>query len=137
MSTSPKQVVKRFYQADILNDKTIFENYFHKDLELIWNSTDGLTIMHYDELVAFFTEIRNTYHDLRIEISHLLEDENFVTIRYKYYITTIENPDEELGISHFIGIWEIKDTKMYRGHLVSQPVSEMDDTKESYHKVKM
>ncbi|PHS64686.1 MAG: hypothetical protein COB12_08005 [Flavobacterium sp.] len=137
MSTSPKQVVKEFHQADILNDKTIFKNYFHKDVELIWNSTDGLTIMHYDELVAFFTEIRNTYHDLRIEISHLLEDENFVTIRYKYYITTIENPDEELGISHFIGIWEIKDNKMYRGHLVSQPVSEMDDTNESYHKVKV
>ncbi|MCF6307279.1 MAG: nuclear transport factor 2 family protein [Flavobacteriaceae bacterium] len=137
MSTSPKQIVKEFHQADILNNKIIFKNYFHKDLELIWNSTDGLTIMSYDELVAFFTEIRNTYHDLRIEISHLLEDENFVTIRYKYYITTIENPDEELGISHFIGIWEIKDNKMYRGHLVSQPVSEMDDTNESYHKVKV
>jgi len=137
MSSSPKQVVKEFHQADVLNDETVFENYFHNDLELIWNSTDGLSIMHYDDLVAFFTEIRNTYHDLRIEISHLLADENFVTIRYKYYITTIENPDEELGISHFIGIWEIKDSKMYRGHLVSQPVSEMDDTNESYHKVKV
>ncbi len=137
MSSSPKQVVKEFHQADVLNDETVFENYFHNDLELIWNSVDGLTIMHYDDLVAFFTEIRNTYHDLRIEISHLLADENFVTIRYKYYITTIENPDEELGISHFIGIWEIKDNKMYRGHLVSQPVSEMDDTNESYHQVKV
>ncbi len=137
MSSSPKQVVKEFHQADVLNDETVFENYFHNDLELIWNSADGLTIMHYDDLVAFFTEIRNTYHDLRIEISHLLADENFVTIRYKYYITTIENPDEELGISHFIGIWEIKDNKMYRGHLVSQPVSEMDDTNESYHQVKV
>jgi len=137
MKASPKEVVKEFHQADILKDETVLDNYFHKDLELIWNSADGLTIMNYDDLVAFFTEIRNTYHDLRIEISHLLEDENFVTIRYKYYITTIENPDEELGISHFIGIWEIKDNKMHRGHLVSQPVSEMDDTNESYHKVKV
>jgi len=137
MSTSPKNVVKEFHQADILKDETVLENYFHEELELIWNSTNGLNIMHYDDLIAFFTEIKNTYHDLRIEISHVLEDENFVTIRYKYYITTIENPDEELGISHFIGIWEIKDNKMYRGHLISQPVSEMDDTNESYHKVKV
>ena len=114
MSTSPKQVVKDFHQANIINDETILENYFHKDLVLIWNSADGLSIMYYDDLIAFFLEIRRTYNDLRIEISHLLQDGNQVTIRYKYYARTIENPEEELGISHFIRIWEVKDDKMYR-----------------------
>jgi len=137
MKTSPKELVKEFHQADILKDETVLDNYFHKDLELIWNSMDGLTIMHYDDLIAFFSEIRRTYHDLRIEISHLLEDDNYVTIRYKYYITTMENPDEELGISHFIGIWEVKDGKMFRGHVISQPVTDLDDTNESYHQVKV
>lgn len=137
MSNSPKQVVKEFHEADILKNETLFENYFHKELELIWNSAEGLTIMHYDDLISFFLEIRKTYHDLRIEISHLLEDDNYVTIRYKYYVNTIENPDEEMGISHFIGIWEIKDNKMYRGNIVSQPVTDMDATKESYHQVKV
>ena len=80
MSTSPKQVVKNFYQANIINDETILENYFHKDLVLIWNSADGLSIMHYDDLIAFFLEIRRTYNDLRIEISHLLQDGNQATI---------------------------------------------------------
>ena len=122
MSISPKQVVKDFHQANIINDETILENYFHKDLVLIWNSADGLSIMHYDDLIAFFLEIRRTYNDLRIEISHLLQDGNQVTIRYKYYASTLENPEEELGISHFIGIWEVKGDKMYRGHLLSQPV---------------
>ena len=137
MSFSPKELVKEFHQADILVDETVLDNYFHKDLELIWNSMDGLTIMHYNDLIAFFSEIRRTYQDLRIEISHLLEDDNFVTIRYKYYITTLENPDEELGISHFIGIWEVKEGKMYRGHVISQPVTDQDDTTESYHQVKV
>ena len=136
MSISPKQVVKDFHQANIINDETILENYFHKDLVLIWNSADGLSIMHYDDLIAFFLEIRRTYNDLRIEISHLLQDGNQVTIRYKYYASTLENPEEELGISNFIGIWEVKDDKMYRGHLLSQPVTEMDDTTESYHNLK-
>ncbi len=137
MSKSPKQIVSDFHQANIINDETVLDNYFHKDLELIWNSADGLSIMHYEDLIAFFLEIKRTYHDLRVEISHLLEDGNHVTIRYKYYVRTIENPDEELGISHFIGIWEVKDEKMYRGHLVSQPVTAHDDTTESYHKVKV
>ena len=53
------------------------------------------------------------------------------------YIRTIENPDEELGIAHFISIWEVKDGKLYRGHQVSQPAMDKDDTNGSYHKIKV
>ena len=137
MSRSAKEIVKSFYKADILNDGTVLKTYFHPDLVLIWNSTDGLTIMHYDDIVDFFGEIRRTYADFRIEVSHLLEDDGHVTMRYKYYVRTIENPDEELGIAHFMVIWEVKDDKLYRGYQVSQPVTEKDDTTESYHRVKV
>lgn len=137
MKKSAKHIVGQFFSSDILNDNTVLTRFFHKDLVLIWNSSDGLTIMNQDDLIEFFSEIKRTYNDLRIEISHLLEDDNHVTIRYKYYIRTIENPEEELGISHFIAIWEVKDDKLYRGYQVSQPVTDLDDTTESYHKVKV
>jgi hypothetical protein len=137
MGKIAKKIVKNFYRSDILNDTSVLEKFFHPEIVLIWNSSDGLTIMNYDDLIAFFSEIRRTYHDLRVEVSHILEDDNHVTIRYKYYVKTIENPDEELGISHFIAIWEIKDGKFYRGYQVSQPVTDLDDTNESYHKVKV
>ena len=137
MSKSAKEIVRRFYMSDFLNDTSVLEKYFHKDLELLWNSTKGLTIMNYEDLINYFTEMRRTYDDLRVEVSHLLEDDNHVTVRYKYYIKTIENPDEELGIAHFMAIWELKDGKIYRGHQISQPVTDMDDTNESYHKVKV
>ena len=132
-----KEVVRNFYRADILGDAEVLDKFFHPEITLIWNSNDGLTIMNYDDLQAFFGEIRRTYNDLRIEVSHLLQDDQFVTIRYKYYVRTIENPEEELGIAHFMAIWEIKDGQMYRGYQVSQPVTELDDTNESYHKVKV
>ncbi len=137
MSKKAKELVKDFYQSDILGDETVLKRFFHPELILIWNSIDGLTIMNHEDIIAFFSEIRRTYHDLRIEVSHLLEDENHVTVRYKYYVKTIENPDEEMGISHFIAIWEVKDGKLYRGYQVSQPVTDLDDTTESYHKVKV
>jgi ketosteroid isomerase-like protein len=137
MGHSAKNIVKKFYKSDILHDHTVLNKFFHPDTVLIWNSSDGLTIMHLEDLVAFFSEIRRTYHDLRVEVSHILEDDNHVTIRYKYYVKTIENPDEEMGISHFIAIWEIKDGKLFRGYQVSQPVTDLDDTNESYHKVKV
>ncbi|MCT8340333.1 nuclear transport factor 2 family protein [Flavobacteriaceae bacterium TK19130] len=137
MSKSAKEVIKQFYKSDILTNDKVIEEHFHKDLVLIWNSTDGLSIMNYGDLAEFFSEIRRTYADLRAEISHILEDDNHVTIRYKYYIKTIENPDEELGIAHFIAIWEVKDGKLYRGYQISQPVTDKDDTTESYHRVKV
>ncbi len=137
MSNRAKEVVRNFYSSNILKDDSVLERFFHPELVLIWNSTDGLTIMNFDDIINFFSEIRRTYHDLRVEVSHLLADDNHVTIRYKYYIRTIENPDEELGIAHFIAIWEVKDDKLYRGYQVSQPVTDKDDTNESYHKVKV
>lgn len=137
MSKSAKDIVRSFYLEDLLKDHTVLDRFFHPEMVLLWNSSDGLTIMHFDDIIDFFSEIRRTYQDFRLEISHLLEDDNHVTIRYKYYVRTIENPDEELGIAHFIAIWEVKDDKLYRGYQVSQPVTDKDDTNESYHKVKV
>ena len=137
MINKPKEIVRDFYRSDILNDHTVIERFFHPDLNLVWNSPIGLSIIHYNELVSFFDEIRRTYNSLRVEISHILADGNYITVRYKYYVSTIENPDEELGIAHFISIWEIKDGKIYRGHQVSQPVTSYDEEIESYHRVKV
>ncbi|MAZ72701.1 MAG: hypothetical protein CMC70_06105 [Flavobacteriaceae bacterium] len=137
MSTSAKDIVKNFYRTDILKDESVIETYFHKEIELIWNSANGLSILHYEDLKNFFAEVRRSYNDLRLEVSHVLEDEGHVTIRYKYYIRTMENADEELGIAHFICIWEVKDGKLYRGYQVSQPATDKDDTTESYARVKV
>ena len=137
MSKSAKEIVRDFYEANIFDDITALERYLHPELLLIWNSSDGLSIMHFEDIIDFFAEIKRAYKDFRLEVSHLLEDDIHVTIRYKYYVRTIENPDEELGIAHFIAIWEVKDQKLYRGYQVSQPVTDKDDTNESYHNVKV
>lgn len=137
MSKAPKDIVRDFYESNFLKDEDFLNDFFHPGIELIWNSADGLSVLRYKEIVAFFEEIKRSYDDLRIEISHLLSEDENVTIRYKYYIRTLENPDEELGIAHFIAIWEIKDNKLYRGYQVSQPVTEKDDITEIYKKVKL
>lgn len=137
MSKNAKEIVRDFYNSDILKDDKVIKKYFHPESILIWNSMDGLSILTFEDIENFFAEVRRTYFDLRLEVSHLLQDDNHVTARYKYYVRTIENPDEEMGIAHFIAIWEIKDQKIYRGYQVSQPVTDKDDTHESYHRVKV
>ena len=137
MSTNAKNIIKKFYQTDFVTDAKSGISLLHDDIVLVWNSTEGLTIMDKKEIVKTFEEVSRTYEQLRIEVSHVLEDENFVTIRYKYYIKTIENPEEELGIAHFIAIWEVKDGKLYKGHQISQPVMSIDDSNGTYNKVKV
>lgn len=138
MSKKAKKIVQSFYESDFIKDESLIEHFIHPELTLIWNSTtDGLSILNFDDLIDFFDEIKRNYADMRIEISHLLQDDNFVTIRYKYYITTLENPNEEMGIAHFIAIWEVKDDKLYKGYQISQPVTDKDDTQKSYHRVKV
>lgn len=133
-----KKLVKSFYESNFIKETDIVERFFHPELTLIWNSaTDGLSILNYDDMATFFEEVRRNYADMRIELSHLLKDDVFVTARYKYYIRPVENPDEELGIAHFITIWEVKDDKLYRGYQISQPVTDKDDTQKSYHRVKV
>jgi len=44
MSHGAKEIVKAFYQSNILKDKTVLERFFHPELVLFWNSADELTI---------------------------------------------------------------------------------------------
>lgn len=134
---SPKEVIRNFYSRDFLNDRTILKEFFDDEVNLMWNSSDGLTIMDLQDLKEFFEGIRASYTDLRIEISHLLAQRDFVTVRHKYYVRTFENPEEELGIAHFMVIWELRGGKIIRGHMISQPASSKDDTSKGYETIKV
>lgn len=126
---SPKEIVKGFYESDLANDSSVVPTYIHKDCLLHWNSSTGYTAFDYEGLVRFYSNIKAAYHSLRPKISHLLQDENFVTIRFTMFVSTIEDPDNEMPLANFISIWEVKDGKMYRGHEISQVA---DDNLESY-----
>jgi len=117
---SAKAIVKAFYDSDLANDATIIEKFFHKDCVLHWNSSQGFTLLKYDNIVDFFKGTRASYNDLRFEFTHVLEDSSFVTTRHTLYGTTIENPSTEIGLAHFTTIWEVKDDKLYRCYEISQ-----------------
>lgn len=126
---SPKEIVKSFYESDLADGVHLIPQYVHKECQLHWNSTSGYNVMDYDGLVHFFKNINVSYHSLKAQISHLLQDENQVTIRYTMFASTIEDPENEQPLANFISIWEIKDGKLYRGYEISQMA---DDNVESY-----
>ena len=72
------------------------------------------------------------YETLRFETSHLLQDENMVTIRYTSYFTTVENPNEEMPLAHFTTIWEVKDDKIIKGFQMSQLADSSSESLNSF-----
>jgi hypothetical protein len=55
-----------------------------------------------------------------VRISHIIAEDDLVSVRYSHYVKTIENPREEMLLAHFSTIWQIKDDKLYRGYQMSQ-----------------
>ncbi|WP_310556878.1 nuclear transport factor 2 family protein [Flavobacterium sp.] len=117
---SAKEIVKEFYKSNALRDSDLMDEYLHPDVTLEWNSSKGFLQMNKEELINLSNELKKSYHSSRIHITHLLEEENVVTVRYVHHVKTIENPREEMILAHFIIIWELKEGKLYRGFQMSQ-----------------
>ncbi|WP_204345150.1 nuclear transport factor 2 family protein [Psychroserpens algicola] len=133
---SAKEVVKAFYALDLAQDNNAID-YIHKDCKLLWNSSNGFTTLDYDGINAMLSGLKKAYHSFTYRISHLLEDQNMVTARYTIYVTSIERPQKEDALAHFISIWEVKDGKLYRGHEISQLADDSSESLNSYAEIKV
>jgi hypothetical protein len=94
-------------------------------------------MLKYDDVVNFFEGTRKSFNSLRFQFSHFLEDNSFVTSRHNLYGNTIENPEEEVALAHFIAIWEVKDNKLYRCHEISQLVDVNTINSNSFKEIKI
>jgi len=117
---SAKKLVQAFYKSDALIDPSVMETYLHPEVKVEWNSTKGLIMMNYADIVDFTTELSKAYVRTKVRMSHILQDGDLVSARYSHFVKTIENPREEMLLAHFFVIWEIRDGKLYRGFQMSQ-----------------
>ncbi|WP_166924224.1 nuclear transport factor 2 family protein [Flavobacterium poyangense] len=117
---SIKEFVQKFYKSDALIDSEIMKIYLHPEVLLDWNSSKGLIMMNYDSLLGMANELSRAYVRSKVRISHIIAEDDLVSIRYSHYVKTIENPREEMLLAHFSTIWQIKDDKLYRGFQMSQ-----------------
>ncbi|WP_034925508.1 nuclear transport factor 2 family protein [Gillisia sp. CAL575] len=132
MASSEKALVESFYTSEFYKDPSQVSKHFHPDAELFWNSSAGFNKMDVKDLEEICTEMAKSFEYIRPEISHLLQDNKSVTIRITFYTKTIENPDEEIPLTHMVAIWEIKDGKMYKGYQMSQPADDSPDNLRSF-----
>jgi hypothetical protein len=119
---SAKEIVQEFYKSDAFINSEILKNYIHPEIELDWNSSKGFVKLNYDSIFDLSLELSKAYVRTKARITHILEENNLVSVRYSHFVKTVENPREEMLMAHFIVIWEIKDNKLFRGYQMSQLV---------------
>ena len=133
---TPKAIVKSFYESDLANDDSVVAKFFHKDCELHWSSSHGFMLLKYDDVVTFFKGTRKAYTSLRFEFSHMLAKDQTITTRHTLFGNTIENPDDEVALAHFMAIWEVKDDKLYRCYEMSQQADDITIKSKSFKEIK-
>ena len=132
MSLEPKDCVAKFYSSDFYKNPKSVKEYLHPDAQLFWNSSGGFSKMNFDQISDLSKELAKSFESMRADISHLLSDKDMVTIRSTYYVRTVENPDEELPMAHFIAIWQVREGKMFRGHMMSQQADDSPENLDSF-----
>ena len=115
-----KNLVKDFYKSDALINAEMMKTFLHPEIILEWNSTTGFLELNFDSIVALTNELSKAYVRSKIRISHIISENDIVSVRYSHFVKTIENPREEMLLANFIAIWQIKDNKLYRGYQMSQ-----------------
>ncbi len=133
---SPKDIVKNFYQSDLAKDDNTMD-FFHEDCKLKWNSSKGYTELDFKGVEHMLAGVQKSYLSFKFRVSHLLQDDNAITVRYTIYATTIERPEKEDALAHFITIWEVKDDKMHRGFEISQLADISSESLNSYAEIKV
>jgi predicted SnoaL-like aldol condensation-catalyzing enzyme len=117
---SAKQIVEKFYKSDALMDSEVLKEYLHPDIIVEWNSSKGFVELRYNSLIDLSIELSKAYVRSKVRISHLIAENDLVSVRYSHFVKTIENPREEMLLAHFFAIWQIKEGKLFRGYQMSQ-----------------
>lgn len=127
MASSGKEIVENFYTSDFYQDKEVLKEFLHPQVELSWYGTTGLKKLNLDEISAISHELAQSFESLRAEVENVISEKGKTAIQFTYHVRTIENPEEEMPLAHFMAIWELKDDKLYRGVQISQLGEEVNE----------
>ena len=98
---TPKELVLDFYRNDLLLDKSEVNEFLHPDLIIEWNSTKGFIQLKRDDVLNLSEDLAKAYVRSKMRITHIISEDNLVSVRYSHFVKTIENPREEkIGRAH-------------------------------------
>ncbi|TDD94927.1 nuclear transport factor 2 family protein [Flavobacterium cellulosilyticum] len=114
-----KNIVLAFYKSDVFLDTKKVSELLHPDVTIDWNTTKGVIQMKFDDIISLSSDLAKAYVRSKIKISHIVHENNMVSLRYSHIVKTIENPREDMLLANFFVIWEVKDGKLFKGFQMS------------------
>lgn len=113
-----KQFIRNYYNSIL--DPVAVKKFLHQNAGLQWYSLRGYIEINRDEFIGLAEQLVLKYHSSRFEISHIIVEDNHVSVRYAHHVKTLDSPDIETVISHTTAIWELKDDKLFRGYIMTK-----------------
>lgn len=127
MGLRTKEIVKNFYESNFYKNEDVLKSYLHPDVELSWYGTTGVKKLNLEEIAHISKQLAESYESLRAEVEKVVAKSGNAAIHFTYHVRTIENPEEEMPLAHFIAMWEMKDGKLFKGVQISQLGEEIEE----------
>lgn len=132
MAEQGKKLVREFLESGFYHPIENNDKYLHEDVQIFWNSDSGYYKLTARDFQIITKNLTDSFDAWYCEIGHIIQEGNELGIRFSYFVETVENPDEELPVADFIGMLSLKDGKIHRGYLVSQPNEDSPHRLESF-----
>ena len=118
-----KERIEFLYKEDGIRNASFLDTLLHDDFILEWDSSEGKLLLQKSAIINLANELKQNYIDSFMEISHFIEQENQIVVKYNHKVTTIENPKEFVLIAKIVAIWEFEEGKIKKGYQISKPNS--------------
>ena len=128
MASKNQELVSNFYSSEFFKDSSVLKDFLHPEVELSWYGTTGLRVLDYDGIASNSMELGRSFESLRADIEKVITKGDDIAVNLTYFVRTIENPDEEIPLGHFIAMWEVKEGLLFRGVQISQLGEEVDQS---------
>ena len=116
-----REKIEFLYKEDGIRDKKFLDTLIHDDFKLEWDSSSGNSVLDKNFILNLSEVINANYEISYFEISHLIEENNKIVVKYNHKVATIENPKEIMLIAKVVAIWTFEEGKIIDGYLISKP----------------
>jgi len=114
---TPKEIITAYYES--IPQPELMRQYLHPQMRLQWSGDRGYLELTTNELLAMISQFAANCTSSRFLLTHIVAEENRVSVRYEHYVCTPEEPGIEKLYSRAIAFWRIKEDKMYFGYVSS------------------
>ncbi len=118
---TPKEIIQELYTNDGLRNQDFLTTVLHENFELTWHSSEGLLVKDKQAILDLASELKNNFAIFNAEVLYFIAENNFVSITFNQFGSSIENQKDLILLGRFMVVWEFEGDKIVKAYQISQP----------------